>query len=129
MKKTAVVIAGVLILAGLSFAVLTMAGFIRVSLPWHGMAGCARVGEKCCCSPFGGYCRGHGWGWYGADRTIKSTDEARKAIGAFFSPETVNVAGLDEKGTFFEAEVRDRDNKLIDRVIIDKRTGRISSIY
>ncbi|MDA8091791.1 MAG: hypothetical protein M0Z61_16420 [Nitrospiraceae bacterium] len=83
----------------------------------------------CRCSPFGGYCKGPGWGWYGADRSVKTPGEAGEAIRKFYLPEEVNVAKIQDKGTFFEAEVKNGNNKGLDMVIIDRRTGRISSIY
>lgn len=34
-----------------------------------------------------------------------------------------------ERDLFYQADIRDRRGMLIDKVIIDKRTGRMRSIY
>ncbi len=41
----------------------------------------------------------------------------------------INITNITERRFFFEAEIRDKDQNLIDIVIVDKRTGRIRSIY
>jgi hypothetical protein len=41
----------------------------------------------------------------------------------------VAIAKIVEKENFFEAEILDRINRILDRVIVDRRTGRIRSIY
>ena len=41
----------------------------------------------------------------------------------------IRINNIKERKWFFEAEIRDKKNKLIDVVIVDKRTGRIRSIY
>jgi hypothetical protein len=47
----------------------------------------------------------------------------------FSSVEGVAINNIREKDWFFEAEIRDKQNNLRDIVIIDKRTGRIRSVY
>ncbi len=84
--------------------------------------------DKCCCSPFGSYCRGSQWGWYGARKIVRTAVEAEKIIINYFSPEKVSVANLREKSTFFEAEVIGKNNAVIDVVIVDKNSGRLRSI-
>lgn len=85
--------------------------------------------DQCSCSPFGSYCKGSEWGWYGARKIVRTTGEAEKIIKSFFLPEKVSVANLREKTTFFEAEVRGSGNTVIDMVIVDKKSGRLRSIY
>ncbi|MDA8172054.1 MAG: hypothetical protein M0Z48_09555 [Nitrospiraceae bacterium] len=124
MKKTAFII----LIAGLIAAGLAVAGLVKSSMISNYETACCGT-AKCGCSPFGGYCKGSRWGWYGAGRIVKTAGEAREAIRRFFLPEKISVARIQEKNTFFEAEVRGKDNKVVDTVIVDKRTGRISSIY
>ena len=36
---------------------------------------------------------------------------------------------MEERRWYFEVEITDPEGKLVDKLIIDKRTGRIRSIY
>ena len=82
--------------------------------------------------PYGRYCPGPRWGRpYGARKTVKTADEAKQAIETYFadSGQTVQVVKIEGKRWYFEADIANPDGKLIDKVIIDRRTGRIRSIY
>ncbi len=125
MKKVAVMV----FVAGVVLAGLAVAGLIRAPMKPGPMPSCCQPGGKCTCSPFGSYCRGRGWGWYGANKAVKSAGEAEEAIKRYYFPERVNIAWITERSTFFEAQVKDSNNRPVDTVIVDKRTGRISSIY
>jgi hypothetical protein len=80
-------------------------------------------------APYGHYCPGSQWGWYGAKKSIKTPEEARKLLEEYFKGHDVVINTVREKEWFFEAEIKDKNNTLLDIVIIDKRTGRIRSIY
>ncbi len=41
----------------------------------------------------------------------------------------LHAGRIDERGSYFVAEILERDGNVIDTAIIDKRTGRIRSIY
>ena len=43
--------------------------------------------------------------------------------------EHIIIRNIKEREWFFEAEILDKNNALIDKVIVDKRTGRIRSMY
>ena len=79
--------------------------------------------------PYGGYCRGPRWGWYGARNPVKTVEDARKLLGQYFAGEDVVIGKITERGWRFEADIKDKKDDLVDRVIVDKRTGRIRSIY
>jgi hypothetical protein len=80
--------------------------------------------------PHGNYCEGPGWGWYGERKTVRTQAEAIKILKQYFSSvEGVRINTIKEREWFFEAEIRDKKNNVTDVVIIDKRTGRIRSIY
>jgi hypothetical protein len=80
--------------------------------------------------PHGNYCEGPGCGWYGERHPVTTRSEAEKILKQYFSPvDDVVISKIRERQWFFEAEIRDKKNKLVDVVIIDKRTGRIRSIY
>jgi hypothetical protein len=80
-------------------------------------------------APYGDYCPGSRWGWYGAKKRIRTLMEVRRILQEYFSDKDVRIGRIKEREWFFEAEIRDKDNNLIDIVIVDKRTGRIRSIY
>ena len=68
-------------------------------------------------------------GAYGEKIEVLTIDDARKVLKEYFSKRDVRIGEMQEREFYFEAEVLDRKNNLIDKVIVDKRTGRIRSIY
>lgn len=81
-------------------------------------------------SPYGDYCPGPERGWYGAKKGVKNNKEAEDILMRYFSQyKDLKVTNISERRFFFVAEIRDKNNNLIDIVIVDKRTGRIRSIY
>jgi hypothetical protein len=82
--------------------------------------------------PYGNYCPGPRWGGpYGTRTPVRTADEARQVIETFFSGcgQTVTVGKIEERRWYFQAEVLDPKGKQIDLVVVDKRTGRLRSIY
>lgn len=78
--------------------------------------------------PYGDYCPMQGS--YGARKPVRTADEAKKILQEYFSAyKDITINNIRERGGFFEAEIKDKNNKLLDIVIVDKRTGRIRSIY
>jgi hypothetical protein len=98
-----------------------------LSAPVLAQAECRHGG--CDRRPYGDYCQGKRWGRYGAKDPVKSVDEARKRLEEFYANEDVVIGKITERQLHFEAEVADKDGELVDRVIIDKRSGRIRSTY
>ena len=80
-------------------------------------------------SPYGGYQKGTAETGYGEKRPVTTIEEARKALTAYFAKKDVKIGDIREQELFFEAEIRDKSNNLVDKVIVDKRTGRIRSTY
>ncbi|GAB4482336.1 MAG: hypothetical protein OHK006_00470 [Thermodesulfovibrionales bacterium] len=69
-------------------------------------------------------------GKYGERREITTRDEAEALLRDQYSKQDVRIGAITEKERYFEAEILDaRKGAVIDTVIIDKRTGRIRSIY
>lgn len=79
--------------------------------------------------PYGWYCPGPGGGWYGAKKSIRTADEARKILQEYFKSDAVVIGDIKERRWFFEADIKDKNNNIVDIVIVDKRTGRIRSTY
>jgi hypothetical protein len=102
--------------------------FFLVSYPSLAQQGEHRKGE---CKPiYGDHLKSHRWGWYGAKKTVKTPDEAREIVEKVVIPKRkLRIGKIREKNHFFEAEITDVRGKPVDSVIIDKRTGRIRTIY
>jgi hypothetical protein len=66
---------------------------------------------------------------YGSKKPVTSKDEARAQIEKFYGDKPIKIGPIKEKELFFEADIYDKKNNLIDKVIVDKRTGRVRSIY
>jgi hypothetical protein len=93
----------------------------------------ARAERGCGCGwgerrPYGCPARGEGWGRYGAKDPVKSAEEARKRLEVFYDDENLVVGKPVERPLYFEASIKHKDGRLVDRVIVDKRSGRIRSI-
>ncbi len=82
------------------------------------------------CAPYGDYCTGDKWGWYGERRAVTTKAEAITILKEYFRTyEDLRFRLIGESPIYYKAEVKNREGKLIDIVIIDKRTGRLRSIY
>lgn len=79
--------------------------------------------------PYGDYCDDWRSGGYGANDPVKTAEEARKRLERFFEDDDVVVGKITDRESYFEADIRNPAGELVDRVIIDKRTGRIRSVY
>ncbi len=79
--------------------------------------------------PYGGYCEGPRWGWYGARTPVTTMEDARKHLEKYYEGQDVAIGTITEQGMFYKADIKDSKGKLIDQVIIHKRSGRIRSIY
>jgi hypothetical protein len=82
--------------------------------------------------PYGDYCPGRRWGGpYGMRRTVTTADEAKQVVERYYEArqKAVIVGRIVERRWFFFAEILDQDGKVVDEIIVDKRTGRIRSIY
>jgi hypothetical protein len=79
--------------------------------------------------PYGGYCEGPRWGWYGARTPVTSVEDARRRLENYFEGRDILIGTIVEQRMFFKADIKDRDGRLIDQVIIHKRSGRIRSTF
>jgi hypothetical protein len=82
-------------------------------------------------SPYGRSCPSHHGGPYGSRSVVKTADEAKQAVEKYFaaSPQSVQVTIVAERRRFYIAEITEADGTLVDKLLIDKRSGRIRSIY
>lgn len=82
--------------------------------------------------PYGQFCPHRQWGGpYGVRRPVRTVDEARQVIESYFAArqKAVTVGRIVERKWFFLAEILDGDGTIVDETIVDRRTGRIRSIY
>jgi len=68
-------------------------------------------------------------GRYGEKREINTKEEAESLLKEYYAKKDVRIGVIREKERYFEAEILDAKGTVTDTVIIDKRTGRIRSIY
>ncbi len=76
-------------------------------------------------SPYGGPWRSG----YGERRAISSRGDAQRMLNDYYTRRNMRIGPVRDKGFYYEADIMDRNNRFMDRVIIDKRSGRIRSIY
>lgn len=86
---------------------------------------CKKAGRR----PYGDYCCNKQRGWYGARREVTSEQQARAILVDYFAGRQVTIGPFRERPMFFAAEIFDANGKLVDKVIVHKRSGRIRSIY
>ncbi len=126
----------VLILKMMKQIIISLIVIITVSILTHVDLSFAQQmrsshGESVECQPmYGNYGKGEKWGWYGAKREVRTPVEAREILDRFFiQNRKAKIGRIREKHYFFEAEIMNQKGMLIDLIIIDKRTGRVRSIY
>jgi hypothetical protein len=90
---------------------------------------CQTTGKGQCSLEKRGWCGKRKGDWYGARRPVTSINDAREQLAKYFSGQQVVVAEVAEKQWRFEADLLDSCGKVVDRVMIDKRSGRVRSIY
>jgi hypothetical protein len=87
-----------------------------------------KSGEGACRPEMRGRCGKRRGDWYGASQPVATAAEARGLLQSYFAGQEYTVSEVSEKKWGFRAEIRDRNGKVVDRVMIDKRSGRIRSI-
>lgn len=77
-------------------------------------------------TPYGDYCRA--CSQYGACKEALPPGDAVKAIDSYYRERGYSVGSVQHKGRFMEAEIY-KDNKQVDKVLLDRKTGRLRSTY
>lgn len=85
-------------------------------------------GEGTCTPEKRGRCGKRRGDWYGARQPVADAAEARRLLINYFSGQDYRVSDVTERRWGFRAEILDKSGKVIDRVMIDKRSGRIRSL-
>jgi len=83
------------------------------------------------CQPiYGNYWRSSKWGWYGARRVVRTPVEAKEILDQFLLHNRgIRVVKIIDKPHFFVGEIINSRGTIIDLILIDKRTGRIRSMF
>ena len=79
--------------------------------------------------PYGGYCQGPRWGWYGAHRAVTTVEETRSLLEEFLKETDLLVGEIRDRDTYYEADILNVEKEKVDMVIVDKRTSRVRSVY
>ncbi len=94
-----------------------------------GRQGACIAGEPCPPSPpFGAYCPSRHADKYGARQPVQSAEDARQRLALFFRIPPEKILLRRELRNGYIADIINPDGSISDRVIIDKRHGRIRSI-
>jgi hypothetical protein len=120
-----IIIVGLLLVNIISADMPIAANHAAVFLPAFDIPAVYAADERDEKYPYGGIKNGG----YGEKKTVSSKEEALKILRDYFAKKDVKIGEITEREFYYEAEIRDRNNKVIDRVIVDKRTGRIRSVY
>jgi len=76
-------------------------------------------------TPYGDYCKE--CTTYGTCKTILPLREAVAAIAQYYRDKGCKIGRVWHRGRFIEAEIY-QDNRLVDKVLFDRKTSRIRSI-
>lgn len=77
-------------------------------------------------TPYGDYCRD--CGSYGTCKEILSPHEALNALSGYYREKGYQVGTIRHKGRFIEADIY-KNEKQVDKVLFDRKTGRVRSVY
>lgn len=78
--------------------------------------------------PFGDYCPRRHADHYGASQPFQTPHEAKERLRLFFNVPLAQITLRKEVRMGYIADITNANGALFDRVIIDKRSGRIRSI-
>jgi hypothetical protein len=77
-------------------------------------------------TPYGDYC--NECTAYGAGREVLPPDEAVKALERYYGDKGCQLGAVSYKGRFVEVDIY-KNGRNVDKVLFDRKTGRIRSIY
>jgi len=89
------------------------------------LIGVPAVAQNNMLTPYGDYCKE--CTTYGTCKSILPLNVAIAAIRQYYRDKGCEIGRLRHKGRFIEAEIY-QDNRLVDKVLFDRKTSRIRSI-
>jgi hypothetical protein len=78
-------------------------------------------------TPYGDFCPR--CTFYGVGRRPVQYHEAMEALKDYFDHKGLHVGNVDMRGRFVRADIFMVNGTMVDKIIFDRRTGRIRSIY
>ncbi len=100
--------------------------FITAAIILISMGTAGFAADKRPVTPYGDFCPG--CSRYGFCKIRLSVAQARDALKQYYAQKGLTVKIEEVHGRFIKATVFDKD-KVVDRIIFDRRSGRIRSIY
>ncbi len=77
-------------------------------------------------TPYGDFCPR--CNLYGVGKKPVTHQAAKDALSAYFSNKGLTISNIQGMGRFLKVDIY-RDGKFVDRILFDRRTGRIRSIF
>jgi hypothetical protein len=84
------------------------------------------MGRMAPITPYGDYC--NECTAYGAGRDVLPAGESVKALERYYGDKGCRLGAVSYKGRFVEVDIY-KNGRNVDRVLFDRKTGRIRSIY
>lgn len=79
--------------------------------------------------PYGGFKSDKKKSRYGKPFVVKSKEEAIDILKAYYGDTKIKIGEVEERKRFFIIEVLDEQDNLIDIILINKKSGRLRSIF
>ncbi len=80
-------------------------------------------------SPYGDFKFDKQRGRYGKPFSVNSKEDAVNILKSFYSDREINIGEIRERRRFFIIEVLDKQGNLVDVILINKKNGRLRSIF
>lgn len=76
-----------------------------------------------------GHFEQHGKRRYGNPFAVKTKEDAIEIVKSYYGNSSIIIGNIFERRRFFLIEILDDSKKVIDIIAVDKRSGRIRSIF
>lgn len=80
-------------------------------------------------TPYGGFKFDKKKGRYGKPFLVNSKEEAIDLLKSYYGDAKIKVGEIEERRRFFIIEILDEHDNLIDVILINKKSGRLRSIF
>jgi hypothetical protein len=102
------------------FRTIVLIPFFLLLLALTGFAGNERT------TPYGDYCKD--CGTYGTCKDVLSPQKAKSSLKDYYKAKGYRVRNIYHKERFIKADIY-KNKKKVDKVLFDRKTGRLRSIY
>jgi len=96
------------------------------SFPLPGIPAAEALHEKEKVTPYGDYCSR--MSHYGMHKSIIDLNHAEEALKHYYGEKGLDVEVVSREGRFIKVHVID-EQRVVDIIIFDRRTGRVRSVY